>query len=135
MRRSAFVVQAAVAALLLGWGCRADEAEDQFNFATGLLIKNEFALAAEEFQALLARHPRFGQADVARYRLGEALQKAGDTAAARAAFEQLLRDHPQSDRAPQAHYWLAQMLADDDPAAAAAHYGEVVARRPDSPLA
>lgn len=135
MRRSAFVVQAAVAALLLGWGCRADEAEDQFNFATGLLIKNEFALAAEEFQALLARHPRFGQADVARYRLGEALQKAGDTAAARAAFEQLLRDHPQSDRAPQAHYWLAQMLADDDPAAAAAHYGEVVARWPDSPLA
>ena len=36
--------------LLAGPLAGADEAETQFNFATGLLIKNEHALAADEFE-------------------------------------------------------------------------------------
>lgn len=135
MLRLPLLIGAVWAGMLLGTLRAADEAEEQFNFATGLLIKNEHVLAADEFQALLAKHPQFKQADVARYRLGEARQKAGDTAAAQAAFEQLLRDHPRSERAPQAHYWLAQLLAPKDPSAAAGHYAEVVKNWPANPLA
>jgi len=113
----------------------ADEAETRFNFATGLLIKQEYALAADEFSALLKQHPAFKQADVARYRQGEALQKAGNDEAARQTFRQLINDHPQSDRLPQAHYWLAQLLAPDTPAEAAKHYDTIVTRWPDHQLA
>jgi TolA-binding protein len=122
--------------LLLGRSLQgADEAETQFNFATGLLIKNEYALAAGEFEALLGKFPAFKQADIARYRLGEARQKAGDRAAAQKAFEQLLLDYPASERAPQTHYWLAQLLSAESPAKAAEHYQAIVTRWPANPLA
>ena len=61
-----FLTVALLAAVL----ANADEADDQFNFATGLLIKNEPRLAADEFRGLLDKHPQYRQADVARYRLG-----------------------------------------------------------------
>jgi len=118
--------------LLVLAAARADEAADQFNFATGLLIRNEPRLAAEEFRKLLDRQPPFAQADVACYRLGEALQKAGDTNGSQAAFERLLRDFPRSERVPSGRYMLGQLLAARDPRAAAAHYAAVAA---DSPLA
>ena len=126
-----------ITALLLTsvWLHAADDAATRFNFATGLLIKNEFALAADEFEALLKQHPDFAQADVARYRLGEARQQAGDKVAAREAFAQLLHDFPKSERAPQAHYWLAQFLAPEQPAEAASHYAAIVTEWPDNQLA
>ena len=113
----------------------ADEAETQFNFATGLLIKNEHALAADEFEALLRKHPGFAQADVACYRLGEARQKAGQAEAAQQAFERVLKEYPTSERAPQAHYWLGQLKAKADPAAAARHYAAILDKWPDNPIA
>ena len=121
--------------LLAGPIFGADEAETQFNFATGLLIKNEHALAADEFEALLRKHPGFAQADVACYRLGEARQKAGQAGAAQQAFERLLKEFPASERAPQAHYWLGQLKARADPAAAAAHYGAILEKWPENPIA
>jgi TolA-binding protein len=121
--------------LLAGPLVGADEAETQFNFATGLLIKNEHALAADEFEALLRKHPGFAQADVACYRLGEARQKAGQAEAAQQAFERLLKEFPASERAPQAHYWLGQLMAKADPAAAAAHYAAILEKWPDNPIA
>ena len=120
--------------LLAGSLFGADEAETQFNFATGLLIKNEHALAADEFEALLRKHPGFAQADVACYRLGEARQKAGQAEAAQQAFERLLKEFPASDRAPQAHYWLGQLKARADPAAAAAHYAAILEKWPENPI-
>ena len=90
-------------------GAEDKKAETQFNFATGLLIKNEHALAGDEFEALLRNYPNFTQADIACYRLGEARQKGGQPDAARQAFARLLKDFPASDRAPHAHYWLGQL--------------------------
>jgi len=119
-------------------GCvwlRADEAEDQFNFATGLLIRNEPRLAADEFRKLLQKAPGFAQTDVALYRLGEALQKAGDLAGARQALERLVRDFPKSGRLTAAHYLLGQLLAAGDPRAAAVHFSTVQAGDPAGPLA
>ncbi len=124
-----------VLAIAFGAQVRADEATDQFNFATGLLIRNEYALAADEFQKLLQKTPAFPQADVALYRLGEALEKGGQTAPAQAAFERLVKEYPKSERAAQASYWLAQIAARKDPRAAAAHYAAVFQRWPESPLA
>ncbi len=100
----------------------ADEATDQFNFATGLLIKDEPELAADEFRKLVKEHPAFPQADVAWYRLGEALQKAKDAAGARAAFEHVVKQFPKSERAPRANYLLGQMLATEAPARAAQYF-------------
>ena len=98
----------------------ADEAADQFNFATGLLIKDEPELAAGEYRKLLKAHPDFPQADVAWYRLGEALQKTKDAAGAREAFERVVKQYPKSERTPRANYILGQMLATGDPKRAAA---------------
>ncbi len=121
--------------LLFAGILHADDAAQRFNFATGLLIKEEFAMAATEFKALLQATPDFQQADVARYRLAEALQKGGDSAAAITAFQELLAKHPQSERLPQTHYWLAQLLAATEPAAAANHYQTIVTKWPTHQLA
>lgn len=114
---------------------RADEVEDQFNFATGLLIRNEPRFAADEFQKLLARSPQFAQADVALYRLGEALQKTGDAAGARQALERLIRDWPKSGKLTAAHYLLGQLLAVTEPRVAATHFAAALAGEPAGPLA
>jgi len=111
--------------LALNGLARADEAQDQFRRATELLLRGEARAAAGAFQDLLAVQPQFAQADVARYRLGEALQQAGDAAGARAAFEALLATHPHSERALAAHYMLAQLLLSQEPRLAAAHYAVV----------
>ncbi len=105
----------------------ADEALDQFNFATGLLIKDEPELAADEFRKLVQKHPAFPQADVAWYRLGEALQKAKDAKGAREAFERVVAQYPKSDRAVRANYLLGQMLVADDPKRAAAYFAAAAA--------
>ena len=113
----------------------ADEAEDQFNFATGLLIKNEPEMAADEFKDLLESHPNFGKTDVALYRLGEALSKTGDDAGAKKALAELVAKHTTSEKLPQATFRLAQLTAPDDPAKAAGLYGTMAGKWPDNPLA
>jgi len=107
--------------------CRADEAADQFNFATGLLIKDEPELAADEFRKLLQAHPGFAQADVAWFRLGEALQQAKDAKGAVEAFERVVANYPKSERAPRANYLLAGLVLGDDPKRAAAAYAAAAA--------
>lgn len=106
---------------------RADEAVDKFNFATGLLIRDEPELAADEFRELLQKFPQFEQADVAWFRLGEALRKANDNKAAITAFNKVVQDYPKSERTPQANYLLAGLLLNDQPKAAAAAYGAAAA--------
>ena len=113
----------------------ADEAEDQFNFATGLLIKNEPEMAADEFKDLLASHPNIAKADVALYRLGEALSKTGDDAGAKKALQKLVSGYPASEKLPQGTFRLAQLTAPTDHAGAAKLYGRVAEKWPDNPLA
>ncbi len=113
----------------------AEDATEQFNFATGLLIRDEPALAAEEFQKLVESNPDFAELDSALYRWGEALAKSNQEAAARPVFERLIRERPQSERIPEAHYWLARIVGADDPRTAAEHYSAVFNGAPGSPLA
>ncbi len=123
--------------LLTACACRApaDEADDQFNFATGLFVKNEYALAVDEFNGLLQKHPTYRAADVALYRLGEALGKLNRNAEARAALEKLAAGYPQSEKLPQALYRLGQLVGAEDHRAAAQHYATVAAKWPANPLA
>lgn len=107
--------------------CRADEATDQFNFATGLLIKDEPELAADEFRKLLKAHPNFGESDIAWYRLGEALQTIKDVTGARSAFERVIAHYPKSERVPRAHYLLAGLLVSENPKQAAVAYAAAAA--------
>ena len=53
----------------------ADQAEDQFNFATGLFIEGDYELAAEEYEAFLAKHAGNPLAGDAQFRLGESLMR------------------------------------------------------------
>ncbi len=107
----------------------ADAVEEQFNFATGLLIKEEYELAAEEFSELLTGNPGMAQADDATFRLGECRWKLGDPTAAQAAFEKVVTAFPTSKQAPQALYRLGQLHAASSPPhwkqAAAAYRGLV----------
>lgn len=124
---------AALAALPLAG--TAGPAEDQFDFATGLLIKKEFQLAADEFDSLVSKHPDFKQSDVALYRLGEAWCGVTNTDRAVTAFEQLVARFPKSDRLPQAYYRLGQLTAAKDHRKAAAHYAAVAEKWPTNALA
>lgn len=113
----------------------ADETTDQFNFATGLLIKDEPELAADEFRKLLQAHPEFAQADLAWFRLGEALQQAKNPQGAREAFARVVTDYPQSERVPRANYLLAGLLLGEDAKRAAAAYAAAAAGDPQGALA
>ena len=53
----------------------ADKGEDQFNFATGLFIDNDYEMAAQEYSGLLAQYPKHKLAARAQFQLGECLTK------------------------------------------------------------
>ena len=127
-----------VLALILtaaAWRGNAGEAEDQFNFATGLLIKKEYDLAAEEFAGLLKKFPAFSQADLALYRLGEARWNAKHYKGASAAFLKLLASHPRSEKLPQACFRLGQITSRTDHARASTYYAQIPHRWPKHELA
>jgi len=114
--------------------CLPDEAEDQFNFATGLLIKKEYELAADEFRSLLKTHPDYPAADLAFYRLGEALYELKDLDGAVEAFTKVTT-YPQSAKLPQSYYRLGQLTSESDHKAASRHYATVAERWPQDSLA
>ncbi|MGI6496764.1 MAG: tetratricopeptide repeat protein [Kiritimatiellia bacterium] len=113
----------------------ATDAVEQFNFATGLLIRGEPSLAADEFQKLVRDHPDFAELDTALYRWGESLAQADRPAEAGPIFERLLRERADSPRVPEAHYWLARLSSKEAPREAAGHYAAVFREAPESPLA
>lgn len=114
--------------------CIADEAEDQFNFATGLLIRKEYELAAEEFSGLLKKHPGFQSADVALFRLGESLAEMKDYDRAVEAFKKITVDHPQSARLPRTYYRLGQISSRKNHRRAAQYYATVAEKWPKNKL-
>lgn len=115
--------------------CLAGEAEDQFNFATGLLIKKEYELAVEEFQGLLEKHPNFKSADVALCRLGDALYKLGRNDEAATTYKKVTANYPQSEKLPQAYYRLGEITSKKNHAEAAGYYGVIAERWPEHKLA
>ncbi|MBA4388372.1 MAG: hypothetical protein C0404_10350 [Verrucomicrobia bacterium] len=121
--------------VLLPLLCLADEAEDQFNFATGLLIKNEYELAADEYKALLKKYPAYKSADVALFRLGEALHKMKKYDEAKGAYLKIAADFPKSEKLPQAYYRLGELVAEKDHNEAAKYFATVTEKWPDNALA
>ena len=123
-----------LAGVLTTGPARGDEARDQFSFATGLLVKKEYELAAEEFGELLKDHPAFEEADVATYRLGEAFWHLGKKNEAVAAYRKVTQKFPKSDKGAEAYYRLGQALSETDHAAAASAYGTLAEKWPEHKL-
>lgn len=113
----------------------ADKAEDQFNFATGLMIKKEYELAASEFKDLLQKHPDFKSADLAWFRLGESLYKLGDKAEAEKAFRKVITTYPTSEKLSASYFRLAQILSVRDHKESAQYYKLIAEKFPADPLA
>ncbi len=68
-----------------------ESADERYSFLVGLCDEREWRLAEREARAFLADFPRHAKADLARYRLANALFELGDRPAAREVYAQLER--------------------------------------------
>ena len=89
---------------------RADEAEDAYNFATGLLIKKDYALALDEYAAFLKKHPNHAKAKDAAFRRAECLYRLGRHAEAEKVLADFVRRHAAADERPIALWWRGDCL-------------------------
>jgi len=80
----------------------AEEVDDQYAVAAGLYARQQWQLAAEEFEAFLEKFPDHGQAAAATYYLGEAYLQQGQLEAAGNRFRQYLKRQPNSKLARSA---------------------------------
>lgn len=112
----------------------ADKAEDQFNFATGLMIKKEYELAVSEFKDLLQKYPDFKSADLAWFRLGETLYKLGEKAEAEKAFRKVITTYPASEKLSASYFRLAQIVSARDHKESAQYYRVIAEKFPTDPL-
>lgn len=99
-------------ALAASWAAiaRADPADDQYATAAGLYARQEWKLAADEFQALLKQYPNYPQASRALFFLGEAQLQLGRYEDARGRFAEYLRREPQGDLAGKALFRSGEAL-------------------------
>jgi tol-pal system protein YbgF len=67
------------------------------------------------------------------YEASLAQLRRGSLSTARLGLRELLRSHPTSERAPDALYFIGQSYATENPDSAAAYYGQVAERYPQSP--
>lgn len=112
----------------------ADPATDQFNFAEGLFIQQDYVSAIEEYRALLKQHPQAPQAVTAAFRVGEACFRQQDAKAAAQAYQEALAKHPQAPEAPLAQYNLGRSLLKLGDAATALPAFEAAAKATDAAL-
>jgi len=115
---------------------RADEAEDVYNFATGLLIKKDYALALDEYAAFLKKHPNHAKAKDAAFRRAECLYRLGRHAEAEKALADFARRHAAAAERPVALWWRGDCLLQlKRYAEAAGAYGVLARDFPDHDLA
>lgn len=69
------------------------------------------------------------------YEASLAQLRRGSLTTARLGLREMLRAHPSSDRAPDALYFIGQSYASENPDSAAAYYGQVAEKYPQSPRA
>lgn len=112
-----------------------DATEDQYNFATGLLIKKEYEMAEEEFEDLLDNNPEFEHRDVALYRLGESRYHLKKNTEAIEAYQAVVSNHVDSEKLPQSLFRLGQLTSGKDHRKAAGYYEELTKKWPDHKLA
>lgn len=111
-----------------------DATEDQFNFATGLLIKKEYDMAEEEFEDLLQKKPDFENRDVALYRLGETRYHQKKNAKAIESYLEVVTKHVESEKLPQSYFRLGQLVSEKDHRQAAGYYAKLAEKWPDNKL-
>ena len=102
----------------------ADPAEDQFNFATGLFIDQEYDLAAKEYKAFLAKYAGHKLAAEALFQHGESLMRLERFKEAIPIFESYVR-RPDTQKGKLAAAYFRQgkaRAALGDHEKAAAHY-------------
>ncbi|MBX7075337.1 MAG: tetratricopeptide repeat protein [Pirellulales bacterium] len=92
------------AALLVSAARAGDHASDQFAVGAAHYSAGRWALATEEFEALLASAPLDPKAELARFYLAEALMQQGKYAAARNHYCEYLRRHPAGKHATQCEF-------------------------------
>ncbi len=86
----------------------ADRKADEFSFAEGLFVHQDYASAAEEFQRFVVAFPDTPQAATAYYRIGEAYVRLEAFEKAAAAFAEALRRFPDAEDAPLGRYNLGR---------------------------
>jgi tol-pal system protein YbgF len=69
------------------------------------------------------------------YEASLAQLRRGSLSTARLGLREMLRAHPTSERAPDALYFIGQSYASENPDSAAAYYGQVAEKYPQSPRA
>jgi tol-pal system protein YbgF len=69
------------------------------------------------------------------YEASLAQLRRGSLTTARLGLREMLRAHPSSERAPDALYFIGQSYASENPDSAAAYYGQVAEKYPQSPRA
>lgn len=113
----------------------AGASETSLNFATGLMVRNEHALAIDELKSILEKDPGFDRMDVALFRLGECYFQTGAETEAIATFERLTKQHPDSAEIPTALYRLGRLYSGPAPEKAAGSFSLLATRFPEHNLA
>ena len=101
------VLAAVLAAMPLA---SADEADELFNLANGLMSRLEYGLAVETYSRLIAAHPTFTDTARARHRRAWCLYEVRRYEECEKGFRELLAKHPDFADAPKARYRLAEAL-------------------------
>ena len=107
-----------------------------YDAASGLFRRNDFASAAEAFNAFIKDHPASALVPNAMYWIGICHANLRDFKAALAAQESLLAKHPQSPKAPDALLAIAALQAEQgDSGSARNTLEDIIARYPGSEAA
>jgi len=101
-----------LALVLTASAALADQAEDQFNFATGLFIESDYELAAAEYKAFLDKYPGHALAGQAQFQLGESLMRLEKFKEAIPLFEAYVkRNDTEPDKLAAAYFRLGKARA------------------------
>lgn len=105
--------------------------EDRRLFADGLYARGMYALAVDEYRALLEDVKDLPEQDVVWFRLGECLRLQGDNVAAEQAYRRVFTGFPDSELRHRAGFQRAVLFANmERHAEAAALFDEVLKAKP-----
>jgi TolA-binding protein len=114
----------------------ADDLPEEYRLAVGYYNKEQWKLAAENFQAFLKNHGQHAKVENARFYYGLSLVKMDDFRQAREVLRNFVRDYPKSRDALPASYWIGHASYFlDDFAQAETELSRFVAAAPQDPLA
>ena len=114
----------------------AEEGRARLVLADGLFAREMFALAAQEYEAILREEPDLPEADIVHFRLGECYRRAGKPLDADKHFRLVFKDYPESKFRHRAGFRRAGLFMDAGHYDAAADlYRAVLKESPPSDVA